>query len=251
MKTILSTLLLAFISVANAQTIQDYKYVHIPDNLSGFPENKYQLTTRLGFYLEKKGYTILKDDKTAWPSDAKSDPCVVAVADVTKIKSLTTNKLSVDFKDCKNKSINSIEGTTIIKEYDKGFKDALQNALTKINESKPTLVAKPIPAPGPEIVKEVKPETITVKQEFKSNTFTNNGKTYQKVDFNGDGFMIMNENGTKVIARFEQALKPGIYRVLVTDGDTTYSSIGYQNGNSISYEVLENKIWKEIVLTAK
>ena len=120
MKTILSTILLATLGLANAQEIKDYKYIHVPDALSSFGENQYQLNSRLTFYLGKKNYEILKDDKSVWPAEALSDPCSLVRADLVKGKSLTNNKLNINFIDCKNQIVNTYEGSSTIKEYDKG-----------------------------------------------------------------------------------------------------------------------------------
>ena len=63
--------------------------------------------------------------------------------------------------------------------------------------------------------------------------------------------MLMSENGNQVVAKFEPTLKNGIYRVIVTKGNSNYFSVGYISGNTISYEVSENNSWKEVKLSAK
>ncbi|MBS7334373.1 MAG: hypothetical protein KIG88_12345 [Weeksellaceae bacterium] len=257
MKTILSTIFLATLGFANAQEIKDYKYVHVPDALSSFGENQYQLNSRLGFYLGKKNYTILKDDKSVWPAEALNDPCTMVRADLVKAKSLTTNKLNVNFIDCKNQIISSIEGSSIIKEFDKGYQDALKRALDKIEPSVPTVKStKSMVASQPintQLIKQ-EPVQITVKASDNANVaplLTDGKKNYQLIELNQNSFIIMNENATQVVSKFEKTLKPGVFRVAVTNGDSTYNSIGYYNENSISFEVKENNVWKEVILTEK
>lgn len=257
MKTILSTILLATLGFANAQEIKDYKYVHVPDALSSFGENQYQLNTRLSFYLGKKNYHILKDDKSVWPAETLNDPCTIVRADLVKAKSLTTNKLNINFIDCKNQIINTFEGVSSIKDFDKGYQEALKKALEKIQISVPTVKStKPIEAKqsNSQQIKEEKvvyvPAATTTKAVV-NNLVTDGKNNYQIIELQNGSFMLMNENGTQVVAKFEKAIKPGVYRVAVTDGTASYSSIGYNNDNSISYEVLENNMWKEIKLTSK
>lgn len=257
MKTFLSTILLATLGVVNAQELKDYKYVHVPEALTSFGENQYQLNSRLGFYLGKKNFEILRDDKSIWPTEILSDPCTIIRADLVKGKSLTTNKLDINFIDCKNQIVNTYEGSSNIKEFSKGFQDALRKALDKIPNSTPT-IKSPKPAVASEsittqIIKQ-EPIQITVKSTDSVNTaplLTDGKKIYQLIELNQNSFMIMNENATQVIAKFEKALKSGIFRVAVTNGDSTYNSIGYYNQNSISYEIKENNVWKEIILTEK
>ncbi|HAD78572.1 MAG TPA: hypothetical protein DCF99_02940, partial [Flavobacteriaceae bacterium] len=66
---------------------------------------------------------------------------------------------------------------------------------------------------------------------------TDGTTTYQKIELQNGGFMLMSENGNQVVAKFEPTLKNGIYRVIVTKGNSNYFSVGYISGNTISYEV--------------
>ena len=119
-----------------------------------------------------------------------------------------------------------------------------------IKSSNPIVASQPVTT---QIIKQ-EPIQITVKANDNVNhskLITDGKKNYQIVELNQNSFIIMNENATQVVAKFEKALKPGIFRVAVTNGDSTYNSIGYYNENSISYEVKENNGWKEVILTEK
>ncbi len=170
-------------------------------------------------------------------------------ADAKKVKSFLNNKLEVIFTDCSQKEIAKVEGTSKIKEYDKGYQEALKLAANQLKNQN----AKDLP-----MIRLEKTETTNVdlpeskgSEIATTNLLTDGTKTYQKIELQDGGFMIMSENGNQVIAKFEKTLKPNVYRVNVTNGNSNYSSTGYKNGNLISYEVLDNNVWKEVKLSTK
>lgn len=252
MKNLIATLLLCSISTVHAQEVNDYKYIHIPEKFSSFEQDQYQLNNRLRYLLTQKKYEVLPSDKLNWPQEILQSPCSVLSTDIHKIKSFLNNKLEVVFTDCSQNNIETFEGTSKIKEFDKGYQEALKLALMKLR----TPNAKTsIPMTKLEQSKKVVNEVATPEPKSAdvtiSNLLTDGTKNYQKIDLQNGGFILMSENGNQVIAKFETTSKTGVYRVVVTNDNSNYSSVGYSNENSISYEVLENNIWKEVKLTAK
>lgn len=252
MKNLIAALLLCSFSTINAQETNDYKYINIPEKFTNFDQDQYQLNNRLRYLLTQKKYEILATDKSLWPQEVIQNPCLALNADIKKVKSFLNNKLEVSFADCAQKNIETFEGTSKIKEFDKGYQEAIKLALNKLKTQNAKTSIPMVKLEQPKrIVNEVSiPEPKGVEVTI-SNLLTDGSKNYQKIDLQNGGFMIMSENGNQVIAKFETTSKTGVYRVAVTNGNTSYSSVGYSNGNSISYEVLENNIWKEIKLTAK
>lgn len=252
MKNLIAALLLCSFSTINAQEISDYKYINVPEKFSSFDQDEFQLNNRLRFLLTQKKYEVLATDKSAWPQEVIENPCLALNADVKKVKSFLNNKLEVTFADCAQKNIETIDGTSKIKEFDKGYQEALKLAVNKlkIQNAKASIPMTKIEKPKAEsnVVYIPEPKAIEIT---KSNLLTDGTKNYQKVELQNGGFLIMSENGNQVVAKFESTLKNGIYRVAVTNGNSSYPSVGYNNGNSVSYEILDGNTWKEVKLSAK
>lgn len=261
MKKFIALAIFAGVNFVNAQELDKYKYFNINKNTSDFKDNQYQLTSRLNFYLEKKNYKILDDDRNNWPNELVKNQCNLVNVDLIKQKSMLKNKLDIQFRDCNNKIIETFEGSSNIKDFDKGYQDALQKALSKIKVHKytgkevdETNINKEIPTtfnegkkePHPvikeEVVSNFNPGRIdphpVIKEEIK---YDNNVK---KVDLKDGGFLLMNASNMQTLAQFEPTLRPYIYRVTVfkSNGEK-YPSIGYTEGNTISFEYLEDGKW--------
>ena len=256
MKTILSAILFAGLTIAQAQEVKDYQYVIIPQNLTGFENNQYKLKNRLNQLLKDKNYQTITFNNLNWPDDLKENPCLGLSVDAKRQRSLTTNSLSVEFKNCQNKVIGEFEGVSRVKDFEPGFQDAIAKAIEKIPHSNPKVISnskneniKLANATVKDINSSASSSVSGTPTSTLSNLLTDGSKNYQKVDLQQGGFLIMNDNGAQVVAKFEPALKKGIFRVHVIDGN--YSTIGYYNENSISFEIKENNVWKAIVLTEK
>ncbi|WP_413533645.1 hypothetical protein [Empedobacter brevis] len=250
MKNLILASLLCGLSTLNAQETSDFKYINIPENFSDFNKDQYQLNNRLRYLLTQKKYEVLPSDKSNWPQEVEQNPCLALNADIFKVKSFLNNKLEVKFTDCSNKTIEKFEGTSKIKEYDKGYQEALKLALNSLKSQNAKVSTTTIQPKEQQTESTYMPEPKGV-QVTATNLLTDGKNTFQKIDLQNGGFMLMSENGNQVIAKFEPTLKNGIYRVIVTKGDSKYFSVGYISGDTISYEANENNNWKEIKLSAK
>src|SRR5690606_14631570 len=123
---------LANLSFLNAQNVNDFKYIVIPSQFLGFDENQYELNRYLGIQLIKKNYEILSGDSGEWPAEVQQNPCLALNAMVTKEKSFLKNKLSLKFTDCTRKILFEKEGESKIKEFGKGYQDALKQITNSI-----------------------------------------------------------------------------------------------------------------------
>ena len=252
MKNLIAAILLCSFSTINAQETSDYKYINIPEKFSSFDKDEYQLNNRLRYILTQKKYEVLPSDKSSWPLEVVQNPCLALNADILKVKSFLNNKLEVSFTDCSNKSIQKFEGTSKIKEFDKGYQEAIKLALNplKSQNAKASVPMVKLEKAQTETTTAYIPEPIGT-QVATTNLLTDGTTTYQIIELHNGGFMLMSENGNQVVATFKPTLKSGIYRVIVTKGNSNYFSVGYISGNTISYEVSENNTWKEIKLSAK
>jgi len=254
MKNWIAALFFAALSTTQAQDkVNEYKYIILPQNLSGFENNQFKLKNRLNQLLKDKNYTTVSYIQANWPEDLKNNPCLGATVDARKKRALTTNNLIVDFKNCHNLVIGEFEGKSHIKEFEEGFQEALKLAINTLPISTPkeinhTQNLTPTETIAPVTTSAVISEQTTLNPS-QSNIWTDGQMKLQKVDLQHGGFMLMNDNGDHVVAKFEPSLRPGVYRVNITEGN--YSTIGYFAGNEISYEILQSNTWKEVKLKTK
>ena len=234
MKKIATLLSIILVVLIKSQTVSDYKYIMIPAELNDFKENRsYGLSIMLENALRGKKYTALSETKTNWPADAISNPCKVLSADVLDDKSMFRNKIILQFKDCNNQVILTQKGSSIIKEFEPGFRDALKQALVKIPVSNPSSVI--------ENLVNSKPQEVSKTTETKTNEvitkiptaqkYTNKNLNFQKIQIADDQFILVDGNSSVPFATFKSTAKKDVYRVKLGSGEST---IGYyENGNII------------------
>jgi|SRR5690606_14065907 len=236
MKKIFVFLFLSSLSISYAQSISDYKYVIIPDKFSDFDENQFRLNFYLKNLMTKKNYEILTENVQDWPAEVQLNACLAATVDVKKEKSFLKNKLEIIFRDCQENEIAKLNGESSIKEFDKGYQDAMKNAVQnmKIQNAKP--------------IEEIHQNTeisanISNTQENKivskssSNLFSNGIIKLTKTDLTDGSFLLINEETAQVYAQFFSSSKTGIYRVKVMDAKGNYETIGYFDGNKLEIEM--------------
>ncbi|MDE1191153.1 MAG: hypothetical protein PW786_03315 [Arachidicoccus sp.] len=247
MKYLFMAFLMALLfSAANAQQINSYKYIIVPNKFSSFDENEYQLNGILAGMLENKHYVILPQDKSQWPQELRSNDCLVLTADIKKGKSLFKNKLQLIFKDCSVKEILTIEGSSSIKEYNEGYHDALNQAIEKIDDCKAEEATAVTPAQTKDTVKEFVAAPVTqsstsgekINKEAPTNTFTNGEISLTKSDLTDGSFLLIRAENSQVYAQFFPSSKAGIYHVkMINPKNGDYYTIGYFAGNTLSIEI--------------
>lgn len=249
-KKLLSTILFSGFSLLNAQEISNYKYFQIIPNTTDFDGDKYKLENRLKYYLEKKNYVFLDNDNATWPTDLNKDNCAIAKAEVNKLKSFTTNKIEIKFKDCKNQTIQAFEGISKIKEFEKGYPDALLKGLNQIALSNPTIT--PATTVKSEYKKEINQQIKGESVAVATNKIYTDGTveaTISKLD-NGSLLLI---SEYKIIAQFNPTSREGMYRVSVNKPNgETYISTGFTTENSLHFDIQnEQNEWTEKVFKLK
>ncbi|MCB0446209.1 MAG: hypothetical protein KDD03_01600 [Gelidibacter sp.] len=111
------------------ESINDYKYVIIPNHYDFLSEeDQYQLNSLTKFLFNKYGFTaFLQNDEL--PDDLRNNRCLALFVDVNKLKSFLKLKLQIELKNCDNQLIlASKEGESREKEYDKAYTMALRDA---------------------------------------------------------------------------------------------------------------------------
>lgn len=243
----LSILLLTACSIfAFGQKVSDYKYVSVPEKFGTFKDS-FNLESFLRKALKGKKYVVVDADKSKWPSEVVGNSCSVINADVINDKSFLRNKVILQFKDCNNKVVSELKGTSTIKEFEEGFQDALQTALVTVPISNPTEMTAP-----KEIVASSN-TTSNVSSSVESipsaSKFSNGKVEVQKVQIDNSQFILVNANSSVPYATFKGTTKKEVFRVKLEKGDST---IGYfENGNIVIEIPQSNGEYSKEVFSAK
>ena len=112
-------------------SINDYKYVSVPDKFDFLKSNdQYQLNSLTKFLLKKNGFTVLNKSDN-YPMDLAQNKCLLLNANVVKIKGLLTTKLQLLLTNCNNAVVFSSEiGKSKLKDFQKAYHEALRNIFT-------------------------------------------------------------------------------------------------------------------------
>lgn len=236
------------------QQISDYQFVYVPETFSNVKANKHGLNDLLTLKLKQKKFIIIKQSVENWPSELAENPCQVLTAELSDTSSMFKNKVNIDFKDCENKSILSLDGKSLIKEFEPGMRDALEDAAKKIPTS--LQVERPLAKKTEEPKKET-PKTEIGKKEIgvvsemktaqvvptpkteasaekKAEVYTNGTLNLNKI-FLADGeFILVNPNNSIPFATFKPSGKKDVYRVKLEDGTST---LGYLEDGKIVVEL--------------
>lgn len=133
----LSLLLLISASGYAQQTVNNYKYVLVPEKFSFLKEeNQYQLNSLSKMLLEEKGFTAYIND-TEIPGEIASDKCKALSLAAEEKKNMFSTTLTLFLKDCKgNVLFKSKEGKSREKDYKASYQEALRLAFDSFNELK-------------------------------------------------------------------------------------------------------------------
>ncbi|WP_313598735.1 hypothetical protein [Epilithonimonas vandammei] len=237
MKNITIFLFVFLIAVVKAQTVSDYKYIVIPAEFNDFKDNKaYGLSNLLEKSLKAKKYTVLSSTKNDWPSDALMNPCSILNTDLLNDKSMFRNKLILQFKDCSNKVIFTEKGSSMIKEFEPGFQDALKQTLVKIPVSNPTtIVSKVAETTSTEpFKKQLQGSKEAILQTSNVVRYSNGTISVQKIQIDNSQFILVDGNSSVPFATLKSTTKEGVFRVKLGSGEST---IGYYENANIVIEM--------------
>ncbi len=149
---VVAFVIMLFISFcSNAQSLNNYKYIVVPDSYSFLKgeKDRYQLNSLTKFLFKKYGFTAIINGEP-YPDDLQKGGCNALYADVDNVSSLFRVKLKVVLKDCNNATVfTSLPGKSMSKEFKQGYQEALRDAfkgVKKLNYSYKEPVVKVVPA---------------------------------------------------------------------------------------------------------
>lgn len=126
-------LLLSF-SAYSQNTINNYKYVIVPERFSFLKENdQYSLNSLTKGLLEDKGFTAYFDNQL--PAEVANNKCQALTADILENSGMFTTNLTLLLKNCQGNIVfKSKEGKSREKEFGVAYRMALRDAFASLNK---------------------------------------------------------------------------------------------------------------------
>lgn len=232
-----------------AQSVNDYKYIIVPDRYAWAGEaDKHQINSLTTFLFKKYGFNAYQLGEIL-PGDMNAGGCNSLTADVTENSSFVKTKLKVTLKDCKGNIVFvSQEGISKEKDFKRAYHEALRNAFISISDLEYTYNGQkeqtqtaaqvqeekvvPLKVKETSIVQKVEEQSKIMKQrpssqtektaqvepavtpQIRSSTVLNNVGIYRSLD----GSYYMNVDEEKIV--FYEGDK--IIGMMVTKGFDTY-----------------------------
>lgn len=128
---ILLLVLSGFQTTAEAQNLDDYKYISVPEKFEFLSdENQYQLNELTAFLFDKYGFNVLyKENKSG------AEPCEILRAEVEDRSGFLQSKVMVHLRDCQNEVVFSSQlGKSREKDRKVAYHEALREAFKSFEE---------------------------------------------------------------------------------------------------------------------
>lgn len=134
-RNVLLLLLLVSLTGYAQTTINNYKYVLVPEKFDFQKEtNQYRLNTLTKFFLEKKGFTVYYDNQDI-PKEIAGDRCSALKAEVAQRKAIFATNLTLTLKDCQGNIVfKSKEGKSREKDWSAAYEEAIKDAFSSLND---------------------------------------------------------------------------------------------------------------------
>jgi len=166
-------LIMSYIFVfGQEKKVNNYKFIVVPDQFDFLKQkDEYKTSSLTKFLLKKNGFTAVLNSEQ-YPKDLIDNPCSGLKALVLDKSSVFKIKVIIELRDCSNRLLyTSKEGVSKLKEYKKGFQEAIRNAHASMIDVvyEPFLLEpigkdkKEIVTVNPVLVKEVKEVKLEVE----------------------------------------------------------------------------------------
>ncbi|RYU92491.1 hypothetical protein EWM62_03390 [Mucilaginibacter terrigena] len=132
-RSVLVLFLFTCLSGYSQSTINNYKYVIVPQKFAQFKEiDQYSLNRLTKALLEDKGFTVYFEN-TEIPGDVVNNMCQALNADLMQKSGMFTTEVTLVLKDCKGAVIyTSKAGKSREKDYKTAYNLALRDAFTSV-----------------------------------------------------------------------------------------------------------------------
>lgn len=128
-------ILAVFLTISNLfvfgqeKKVNNYKFIIVPDRFDFLKHNdEYKTSSLTTFLLRKNGFTVVSNSGT-YPKELRENLCKGLKADILDKSSMFKIKVILELRDCNGKLLyTSEEGVSRLKEFKKGFQEAIRNA---------------------------------------------------------------------------------------------------------------------------
>lgn len=127
--------LLASVSAYAQHTINNYKYVLVPEKFSFLKQaNQYRLNALTKALLEEKGFTVYYDNADL-PQEIANNKCTALNVEILEKNKMFSTNLTLLLKDCQSNIVfQSKEGKSREKEFSASYNEALRDAFASLEE---------------------------------------------------------------------------------------------------------------------
>ena len=137
MKNIILVLFLIISSLfvfGQEKNVNNYKFIVVPDRFDFLKQkDEYKTSSLTKFLLKQNGFIVVLNSEQ-YPKDLTDNPCSGLKALVLDKSSMFKVKVVIELRDCSNRLLyTSEEGVSRLKEYKKGFQEAIRNAHASMN----------------------------------------------------------------------------------------------------------------------
>ena len=137
MKNIILVLFLIMSNIfvfGQEKKVNNYKFIVVPDRFDFLKQNdEYNSSSLTKFLLKKNGFTVVLNSEQ-YPKDLRDNPCNGLKALVLDKSSVFKVKVVIELRDCSNRLLyTSEEGVSRLKEFKKGFQEAIRKAHASMN----------------------------------------------------------------------------------------------------------------------
>ena len=117
------------------KSIKDYKYIIVPKQYEfQKSEDQHQINSLTKFLFEKEEFIVFFSDDS-YPEELALNACAALKAVVNDESGMLSTKVTISLIDCYNKAIYTTpEGRSKIKDYKRGYQDAIRKAFVNIQE---------------------------------------------------------------------------------------------------------------------
>ena len=192
------------INAYSQNTINNYKYVIVPERFAFARENnQYGLNTSTKELLEEKGFTVFVGNAQL-PPEVAANKCNALKAEVVEKKGLFVTNLTLLLKDCQDNIIfKSKEGKSREKEFPIAYDGALRDAFTSLNNVPYKYDGTTISQPQQATVAPAMPSTPPPPPTSSAITETT-GTLYAQATSNG--FQLIDTTPKKVLTLFKTSI---------------------------------------------
>lgn len=246
MKLIITSFFFIAAQFSQAQNISNYKYIIVKEVFQDFKNEDFQLDILLKSSLRKKNYEIFSENFTNIPLDLQINPCLSLTADVKELSASFQNKLNIEFKDCENKTVGEFVGSSKIKDFKKGYQDALNLALKNVpnfQSANNVKIANDINLSNTPTKELTEKETNKIEKEI-LDLYNYDGKKFNLLK--KDGRLILIDLLTnKIELQMLPSSKENIFHSIIEGKNSKIQTIAFLSDNKIEVEIPKgNNNWE-------